>query len=281
MDLIDLIERIPATIWSAVIASLLAFGGVLLSNWISLRALTVRIRHEAEEAERKRKSDIRKEVYLSAAEELVKANIALNSIVGQPQSKDGTEDGLLGLNVAAAKLQMLMEQESALLVGNLLAAYGKLYIETLSKLGPIRSLRDSIEFKSKWLERIQAEISRILSLQVAHNESGNPDPGNMDRLQRSFESQQGLAIQVNLERAEMWKMLLPLHRELSLSILAKISDLQPMGIQLLIAMRLDFEVESDTEVFLANAQKNMHEIMSQLGRTLEEVDRHLNSLKQN
>ena len=126
MNILDLIEQVPAVIWSAVIASLLALGGVLLSNWISLRSLNRKMSYDAEEAARKRKSDIRKEVYLDNAIQLVKANIFLSSLPTRPLTPVDPEDGLSGLNVAMAKLQMLMEFESAILAADIGAQYAKI-----------------------------------------------------------------------------------------------------------------------------------------------------------
>ncbi len=52
-------------------------GETVITNIITYRSLKARISFEAEEAARKRKSDIRKEVYLNAADELVKTNFLL------------------------------------------------------------------------------------------------------------------------------------------------------------------------------------------------------------
>lgn len=214
-------------------------------------------------------------MYLDAATQLVRANIYLSTLPTRPLTHAELEGGLAGLNIATAKLQMLMDSKSAILVGAIAAHYTKINIKFLPDLQPIHALQADIDYKSNWLQRIQSEISRILSLQVAHNELGNNDQAHFERLQRSFESQQGLFVQVSDERNKLWKQLLPLQRKLSLAILEEVRTVQPMCIELLIAMRSDFEVISELDIFLRSAEKNMNEVIEELHSSLSRIDEQL------
>src|SRR5262245_53109824 len=77
MSVLDLLKFIPDVVWSGIIASLLTLSGVLISNKSNTARLRMQLNHDAEQKERDRKATIRREVYIRAAEELVKANTHL------------------------------------------------------------------------------------------------------------------------------------------------------------------------------------------------------------
>jgi len=116
IDLIAFLKSIPDVIWSGLIASMLTLGGVLISNGSNTNRLKLQLQHDANEKTKERTATLRREVYLRAAEELVKANAHLATLPQLDLSKTNLGDGLQGFFSATARLQLIAEPKTALLV---------------------------------------------------------------------------------------------------------------------------------------------------------------------
>ena len=115
-DLICFLQSIPDVIWSGLIASVLTLSGVLISNWSNTSRLKLQLQHDADQKTTERTATLRRDVYLSAAEELTKANTYLGSLAQIDLAKTNPAEGMQGFFGAAAKLQLVAEPKTALLV---------------------------------------------------------------------------------------------------------------------------------------------------------------------
>ena len=79
--MLEVLNSIPINIWSvavgSAVGSIIAFGGVLISNRSHTKRLRIQLEHDSELKAIERKAAMRREVYLNAVEELVRANVYL------------------------------------------------------------------------------------------------------------------------------------------------------------------------------------------------------------
>ncbi|WP_284075929.1 hypothetical protein [Herbaspirillum aquaticum] len=253
MTFVEEIKSVPDVIWSGILGACLALGGTLITNIIAYRSLKARISFETEEAARKRKADTRKEVYLNAADELVKTNFHLAGLIRNPQSDGG--NALSGFASATSKLMLLMCQQDALELSRLNALYSGLVFKLIPRLQPISNLNTSIQITQKWIDRTNEEISRILSEQTRLTENGPPDPIAFDRLVNSYESHRALVAKFEKDKERANQQLLPLFVEANLFLTLELQTIQPQLVKVIMAMRRDFEVGGEEDVFLREAQR--------------------------
>jgi len=71
--IITVFSLIPDVIWAAIIASGLTFSGVTLSNRANRKCLLIQLNHAAQEKDKERELQIRKEVYMEAAEAIAES----------------------------------------------------------------------------------------------------------------------------------------------------------------------------------------------------------------
>lgn len=71
--IITVFSLIPDVIWAAIIASGLTFLGVTLSNRSNRKCLLMQLNHAAQQKDKERELQIRKEVYMEAAEAVAEA----------------------------------------------------------------------------------------------------------------------------------------------------------------------------------------------------------------
>jgi hypothetical protein len=143
-ELLGVLRSVPDVIWSGLIASVLALGGVLIIDGRNTKRLKLQLEHDANEKAKERTATLRREVYLPAMEELVNANAHLASLPQLDLSKVNAADGLREFFGASAKLQLVAEPKTAVLANELTALYGELVLKLVAKSVPLQMARTDI-----------------------------------------------------------------------------------------------------------------------------------------
>ena len=268
------LSSIPDVVWSGVIASFLTLSGVMLSNLSNTNRLRLQLQHESDEGAKQRKADLRKEVYLQAAEELVKANAYLGSLPQTDFAKVNIGGGMQGFLVAAAKLQMIAESSTSLLMGDLVGTYNELFLKIVAKALPIQNLQIDIGIRDEHLKKAQSEVSRVLAAMTQYNESATNDPAIFDALNNSFEFFQEQVTKFTVERDDLMKRKHALALPLTKEIVNELKAVGEQGMHVLIAIRQEIDVGGNTEQFLEQMEKQWKKVSKQF-------DAVLNSLEEN
>lgn len=271
MWIVSLIHAVPDVVWSGVIASLLTLSGVMLANRSNTKRLVLQLRHDSEEKAKQRKADLRKEVYLRAAEELVQANAYLGSLPQLDLTKVNAGDGLRGFFSAAAKLQMISEAKTAILVSDLVGSYGELLLKVLSKVQPIQRLQMDIAIRNEHYNSAQAEVSRVLATMTQLNESAKRDQAVFDALNRSCDFQRGQASRFAEERNALWKQRNLLHVTFVRELIGGLKGVGKGSIHVLVEIRRELDVGGDIDVFLEQMNKQWQRISAQLDSALDSL----------
>ena len=78
MPISTFLDAVPAVVWSglgaAVITATITFTGLFITNKQSARNIDKQLKNSSDEKEKDRKAELRREIYLSAAEESVAAS---------------------------------------------------------------------------------------------------------------------------------------------------------------------------------------------------------------
>ena len=128
--ILSLLKSIPDTVWAALTASALTLGGVFLSNRSSTKRLKLQLEHDAQEKEKDRKNDLRKNVYLKAAEEIVNANQHLATLSQVDLIEVNIGDGLKSLSIAASQVGLIASPETSKSVNDLLSGFMDSLLQT-------------------------------------------------------------------------------------------------------------------------------------------------------
>ena len=274
MTISSLISAVPDVIWSAVVASVLTLSGVLIANRSTTARFRLQLKYDAEEKARERKAILRREVYLQAAEESVKASNRLGSLPQADLSKTNLADECQGFFIAAAKVQLVSEPKTASVAGELATMYGELILKVLAKIMPLQSLRSDIAIRDAHYNRTQSEISRILAAMTQFNESKQSDANVFQALNRSFEFHQGQAVTFATERAALWEQHNSLHFAFVRYLLIEMKQLGQHQVQVMVEIRRELELDT-------NAAHFSHQMEMQWKRLSEQVDTFLEALAKN
>ena len=245
MTLQALILSIPAVIWSGVIASVLTLGGVLLANRSSTTRLRIQLQHESDEKAKQRRAELRKDVYLVAAEELVKANAFLASLPTADFTKLDAASSLQGFFAVAAKLQMVSDTKTAVLASQLVGTYGQLLLKVMQLVRPIQTARSDAQIAKQHYDEAQSEVKRALTAMTAQNESGKAVPEIFAALERSFEFRQKQSVKYGSEQQAALDKAKSLHLDFVSQFIPMVKDIGMKTTTLMIEIRHEFDIESD------------------------------------
>lgn len=264
---------IPDVVWSGLIASFLTLSGVFLSNASNTKRLRMQLDHEASEKVKQRKAELRKEVYLKAAEEFVKANAHLGSLPQLDPAQVNIGQGMLGFFAASMKLQMVSEVHTSVLASQLSEKYAELLFKLSARAFPIQQLNTDIVIATDHYENMQSEIQRILAAMAQQNESGKPDPAVFNALSQSFEHYREQSENISSDRNRLWQEKNAKHLEYARALVPEMKSINRQGVLLMVEIRRELNVGGDIDVFLENMEAQADRIAGYLDELLEQIAR--------
>ena len=270
-QLLDLIRAVPDVIWSGVIASVLTLSGVLISNRSNTTRLRIQLQHDADQKTRERTATLRREVYLKAVEELTKANSYLAGLPQADPTKTNLAEGLQGFFAAAAKLQLVAEPKTALLVNGLVARYGELLLRLMGRAMPLHDVRSDISIHDTLYNRAQEQVTRVFGEMVKFNESAQANDQAFGALRRSFDSFQAQASTHAADRAQAWESFNRLNVEFCRQLLTDLRDVGEEQIPVLVEIRRDLGLTTELEAYREQMEGQWLRMSSQLDALLQKL----------
>ncbi|MFP8778238.1 hypothetical protein [Hydrogenophaga sp. RWCD_12] len=192
----------------ALSVGLLTFTGVLLSNSHAMKRQVRQLQHDAMQSLRNREhasrqadlnrehaadqarierlTTLRREVYLTAVPELVKAQGFLARLSKVDITDLAQLSPLEGLAIAASKISVVGSQPTALKARRLSSRYGETFLKGVGLLKSVPSLNANIRLYQNLYDQSQSEINRILSSITQLNETNTCTPEIAEGLNRSF-----------------------------------------------------------------------------------------------
>lgn len=268
---IDFLRSIPDVVWSAVIASVLTLSGVLISNWSNTGRLRIQLQHDAAEKAKERTAALRRDVYLCVAEELTKATSHLAWLPQSDLTKTNAADGFQGFFAAAARLQLVAEPKTALLVNQLVSAYGELLLRLMARLMPLQKVRVDISISDDLYNKAQAEVTRVLAEMARFNEAARVDDAIFGALQRAFDAHQGQAKEYAARRSASWDQFHRLNVEFCRQLMTELRAVGEQQIPVMIEIRRDLGLTAELGAFREQMGAQWNRMMAQLDTTLSSL----------
>lgn len=244
LELLAYLERVPAIIWSALLASALTLTGVMLSNRSNTKRLITQLEHDASQKTKDRMATLHREVYLKLAEEMARASSFLGRLSQIDPAKENIASGLSELFAVGAKAQLIAQPETSKLVAELTAQYGEVVMRLLGEISPIQRLNTKIRSTSELLEHSHAEANRALAEMKRINESGISDPVRIDALSRSIDNSMQAADRLSDEREQHWDAHEEALRNFNIALLDQLHTIGPLQARVMTAIRAELGLGS-------------------------------------
>ncbi|PCJ32607.1 MAG: hypothetical protein COA90_02235 [Gammaproteobacteria bacterium] len=267
------LNSIPIAIWSVALGSLITLLGVLISNINNRKQLEIQLKHDAEIRTIERKAAMRREVYLSAAEELVKANNYIGSLSQIDLVKTNIAEGLQGFFTSATKLELIAEQETGKASNDLVLAYSGLLFRLLAKVSPINDLRTDIDIINYHYDESQIEIKRVLAAMNAQNESGAPNEAVFSALNKSFEFQSKRSKELTDERDECWERVNELTSKFTVEVAEEMKSMALLQIPVMVGIRKELDIETNLKSYRQQVVNSTEILSKQLDEFISVIEK--------
>lgn len=271
MEFFSLLERVPAVIWSAVLASGLTLTGVMLSNRSNTKRLLTQLEHDATQKAKDRMATLHREVYLRLAEEMAQASSFLGKISQLDPAKENIADGLAELFATGAKAQLIAQPDTSRLITELTARYGEMVMRLLGAVSPVHDFGIKIRISSEHLEKAQSEVNRALAEMREMNESGNPNPARFEALQRSIEHSMRMVDDLATQRDGFWSGHIAATRDFNIALLEQMRTVGPLQAQTMAALRSELGLSSEAEAYEARIDENWRRMDALLKETMDKI----------
>lgn len=269
-----LISSIPDVVWSGVIASLLTFVGVMLSNGSNTKRLRIQLRHDAGEKSKERISTLRREVYLKTIEELNRANSKLVAFAQADFINSNPTNDLQDFYAAASKMQLIAEPKTSILASNLVSAYGMLTMRLLAKLVPLNNIKIEIGIYDRAYEAASADITRALEKQRLLIESGQPDHAQLIALNNAYNFSSEQAKKYSEQRATAWEAFQTHHVAYIRLVMIELKAIGNQQIPLMKEIRRDLGLTEQIEISQEHLDSQWKEMEKTLDESLNAISKH-------
>jgi len=231
----------------------------------------MQLKHDSELKAIERKAIMRREVYLNAAEELVRANSYLGSLSEIDSSRTNIGEGLQSFFTSSAKLGLVAEEETGKALNELVIAYSGLLFKLMINAMPISEQKNQINIINGHYDDTQTEIQRILAEMNRQNESGAPDERVFKMIDSSFQFQQKRTKELTDERNECWKKVNEYTNKFAILLMDEMKAIAVLQAPVMVGIRKELDIDTNTESY-----KEM--IDSSTKRVREQLDNFLASL---
>ena len=272
MTIAALLASVPDVIWSGIIGSVLTLAGVMLVNWSNTTRLRIQLAHDSEEKLRQRRAELRKGVYLTAVEEMVKASSHLASLSQANVSNDMMAP-LQGFFASAAKLQLVADTETAVLVGDLVSTYGELMFGVMALAAPAQTARADAERDRAFYDKSQSEVDRILAAMKQHNESGNVDQKAFERLERSYEFASSQTKKYSSQQSENLRHATAHQLNFVRALIPQLKTIGLKTMNVSIQIRRELELDTDPEAMTIQLKAQWQRMDAALENLLHSLER--------
>ena len=240
----------------------------MLSNRSNTSRLIKQLQHEARENFKDRIHAVRKEIYTAAAAEMTGAMSYLGSIPSLNPAEKNIADGMIPFSKEAAKLQVVAETETALAMNNLVALYTSTFLEFLRLAEPAHSAKADIAMANEFYQNQIAESQRAYAEIQRRRETGSSDATSEEAIWDSHKRAVDLSQKYGADRAAAWNRFNAAYLNYVQALIPKMPNLQAKQHALLVMMRRDLALDSDTDAMLENISEQWDSVRSELENLL-------------
>lgn len=263
IEINTVVDSLPAPVWGAVGAmfgAVIAFIATIILNYGNSKRLKIQLSHDAREKNIDRMKDLRKEIYLSAVEEITKASCYFASIPNLELKNIDVSGDLQGLYVAAAKLSLVAPPQTQYAVDALGVEYAKLTFKIIAKIPPMRELKAVVGMNEAFYEQSMDEVKRVLSTMTKYNESAQDDELVYQGLQNAFKFFSEQAELYTGKRSDAQLEYNELSSNFSMGLMVDMKPLAELQTKVIIAIRKDLGVETNEVQLQAHMKQQWQEI---------------------
>jgi hypothetical protein len=254
---IELISKVPNVIWSAVIASLLTFLGVLWTNKGNEKRQAALLEHEKQKYQSEQKLALKKEVFLNVARSFADVLGIIPKLMNLDFTQKEIEIQMSDHSGIVAKSYLAAKEESVAAILNYSAETAEVFIKLMKERAVALDYKKAIEIYQSTINSARKEKDRIISMMKELNLQGHNNQATFDYLNKSYEIQEGIINRSTVSLEEQKSILQPLHMTFAKKCLREHSRLLSLLPPMTIALRGELENDQNSQTFIDALNDNI------------------------
>jgi hypothetical protein len=245
---------IPNVIWAAIIASGLTFLGVTLSNRANRKCLLLQLNHAAQQKDKERELQIRKEVYMEAAEAIAESIKDIQLLPNRIIYTNNLEIGNKLLQ-ALAKVHMVGTLDTIKNTIQFMGKFNQLTLPIVPEITKFAVLKQELANLNN-LSEIQINSMKEINKNFEQmNSSSKQNPNILDIYKKTFESMKTnhdttIASMINKEAQQK-----TLHTKLLSMCLKAGIYLQKESLYVILSIRKELNLEIDSAEYISEMEE--------------------------
>jgi hypothetical protein len=241
--LMDLLDRVPESIWGAIVGAMLTLIPVVMTNRHNRKQLAQQLDFESRERQRERRVNLRRDVYFPAADAVVNMVSAMAKMLGgDPATTQEVTAGAQVFVAALTRIQMVGTAEVVKHVGE----YQRVLLKAISVLQrlnhPMMLRKIDIDIAHNARSGFHDERMKYIEMMKEYNLAGTHDPQRFQRIER----QAAFARKQREEAHSEWLQLMLAQETARLEMLRELgnqmNELSQLQAPVLAAIRRELEV---------------------------------------
>ena len=269
--IVNFIKSIPDVVWAAISASALTIVGVLLSNSSSTKRLKLQLWHDAQEKDKDRKNDLRKNVYLKTAEEITYAIQYIVTLFEHDMSKENIGIGLKGLSAAIYQANLIASPETVNSLNEFITSYAESFLKLIQTLIPLQKIRTDINILNQTYENHSANVKKLLQEIEESNKRGQVD--QLAWINKMFEFNQSecekISKEINMKQVQFYN----LQKKFIRDAITEIKPIYSLTISALVNIRKELGLKTDETKYKIQLEKHFEKMTLSLDSLLEKVEK--------
>ncbi len=254
---IELISKVPNVIWSAIIASLLTFLGVLWTNKGNEKRQTALLEHEKQKYQSEQKLALKKEVFLNVARSFADVLGIIPKLMNLDFTQKEIEIQMSDHSGIVAQSYLAAKEESVAAILNYSAETAEVFIKLMQERAVALDHKKAIEIYQETIDSAKKEKDRIISMMKELNLQGHNNQATFDYLNKSYEIQEGIINRSTVSLEEQKSILQPLHMTFAKKCLSEHSRLLSLLPPMTIALRGELENDQNSQTFVDALNDNI------------------------
>jgi hypothetical protein len=256
----NLLTQIPHAVWGALAGAILTLAGVVITNWSNNKRLKIQLRHDAAERNKEREVAMRRQVYLDAAKEVVKAPQYLATLPSKDLSRVETQTELSELFARVNQVHLVGQKETVEAVSVWSIGLTKSVFGLMQHVMPMQITRNEIERLNQEVEENRTKSADYLAQLVQRHLAGNLDEPTRSVINHHIEFHRQQFERASQERALAWGRYNAALQAYHIECMKAAGALADMLVQVVANMRTELGFETDRNWYQQRVAKQTAEI---------------------
>jgi hypothetical protein len=245
-----LLTRVPDTIWGVILGAGLTFVGSWISGKITKSLQLQQLDFERTERVRERTQQLRRDVYLPAAD----ATVNMVAVLGRMLNLSVTDAEAIEANqafaIAISRVQLVASSDTIRAVSELQRLILKELAQIQADIHPMRLRKSDLDIAKHWQDSFAKERAGVLEQMTAHNLEGGGKTNRFDALKRQFEYVDKQCADHSREWGELSLLQFADQVKVLAHFVARLDPLLEAQTRALVKVRKELELEAAESVLL-------------------------------